>query len=67
MLSLYAPEMNPVENIWTYHRANCLAISVFDTYDDIGARCCKAWNFFANDPERVRSISDRAYAKAVNS
>lgn len=63
----YAPELNPVENIWAYLRANCLAISVFDTYDDIVARCCDAWNFFANDQERVRSISDREYAKAVNS
>lgn len=63
----YAPELNPVENIWAYLRANCLAISVFDTYDDIVARCCKAWNCFANDPERVRSISDREYAREVNS
>lgn len=45
---------------------NCLAISVFDTYDDIVTRCCEAWNFFANDPQRVRSISDREYARTVN-
>lgn len=31
----YAPELNPVENVWAYLRANRLAISVFDTYDDI--------------------------------
>jgi hypothetical protein len=62
----YAPELNPVENIWAYIRANCLAISVLDTYDDIVERCCKAWNFFANDPDRVRSIGDREYARAVN-
>ncbi len=63
----YAPELNPVENIWAYLRANGLAISVFDTYDDIVARCSNAWNFFANDQDRVRSISDREYARAVNS
>lgn len=61
----YAPELNPVENIWAYLRANCLAISVFDTYDDIVARCCDAWNFFAKDQDRVRSITDREYARAV--
>jgi len=66
MLPPYAPELNPVENIWAYLRANCLAISVFDTYDDIVTRCCEAWNFFANDPQRVRSISDREYARTVN-
>jgi hypothetical protein len=62
----YAPELNPVENIWAYLRANRLAISVFDTYDNIVDRCCDAWNAFANDPERVRSIATREYAKAVN-
>lgn len=61
----YAPELNPVENIWAYLRANRLAISVFDKYDDIVARCCDAWNFFANDPSRVRSITEREYARAV--
>lgn len=62
----YAPELNPVENVWAYLRANRLAISVFDTYDDIVARCCDAWNFFANDPRRVRSITDREYARTVS-
>ena len=62
----YAPELNPVENIWAYLRANRLAISVFDTYDNIVDRCCDAWNTFANDPEPVRSIATREYAKAVN-
>ena len=45
--------------------ANRLAISVFETYDDIVARCCDAWNFFANDINMVRSITNREYAKAV--
>ena len=62
----YAPELNPIENVWAYLRANRLAISVMDGWDDIVARCCEAWNFFANDPDRVRSITDRDYVKAVN-
>lgn len=66
MLPPYAPELNPVENIWAYLRANRLAISVFDTYDDIVDRCRDAWNAFANDPERVRYIATPEYAKAVN-
>ena len=61
----YAPELNPVENVWAYLRANRLAISVLDTYEDILARCCDAWNFFADDPERVRSITTRAYTETV--
>ncbi|MGI3213305.1 IS630 family transposase [Roseovarius tibetensis] len=61
----YAPELNPVENVWAYLRANRLAISVFETYEDIVARSCDAWNFFANDIATVRSITTREYAKAV--
>ncbi len=66
-LPLYAPELNPIENVWPYLRANRLAISIFETYDEIVARCCDAWNFFANDTATVRSITTREYAKAVKS
>jgi len=31
----YAPELNPMENVWEYLRGNKLAITVFDDYDDI--------------------------------
>lgn len=63
----YAPELNPVENVWAYLRANKLAISVFDTYEQIVENCCDAWNFFANNKEAVRSIASREYAKTVSS
>lgn len=62
----YAPELNPIENVWAYLRANKLAISVFDKYEQIVDKCCEAWNFFANDKEAVRSITDREYAKGVS-
>ncbi|TFL16140.1 IS630 family transposase, partial [Jannaschia formosa] len=62
----YAPELNPIETVWAYLRANRLAISTMDTWDDIVTRCCEAWNFFAGDPDRVRSITNRDYAKAVS-
>ena len=62
----YAPELNSIENVWAYLRANKLAISVFDTYDQIVDRCCDAWNFFANDKKAVRSIAAREYAKTVS-
>ena len=59
----YAPEMNPVENVWEYLRGNKLAITVFESYDDIVDKSCAAWNFFADDPERVASITSRTWAK----
>ncbi len=62
----YAPELNPVENVWAYIRSNKLAITVFDTYDEIVTKCCDAWNFFANDTDVVKSIASQDYAKTVN-
>jgi hypothetical protein len=61
----YAPERNPIENVWAYLRANRLANAVFETCEEIVARCCDARNFFANDSDTVRSITTRDYAKTV--
>ena len=58
----YAPELNPVENVWQFLRSNGLAISVFDRYDAIVAACCDAWNHFADDPATVTSITSRPWA-----
>ncbi|MDP1578004.1 MAG: IS630 family transposase [Cypionkella sp.] len=59
----YSPELNPVENVWAYLRTNKLAISVFNTYEEIVDACCKAWNFFANDPVAIASITSRTWAQ----
>lgn len=59
----YSPELNPVENVWAYLRANKLAITVFETYDDIVDASCTAWNFFANDPNAIASITQRSWAQ----
>jgi transposase len=67
MLTLppYSPELNPIELVWEYLRANKLAITVFDGYDDIVDKCCDAWNFFANDPATVVSITSPEWAKVT--
>ena len=49
----YSPELNPMENVWAYLRANKLAISVFESYDEIVDKCCDAWNFFAEDKQAI--------------
>jgi transposase len=59
----YSPELNPVENVWQYLRANRLAISVFDKYDAILDACCTAWNRFANNPDTISSITARSWAQ----
>ena len=65
VLPPYAPELNPIENVWQYLRQNKLAITVFDDYEHIVDACCKAWNFFANDKAVVASVTGRSWA-AVN-
>ena len=58
----YAPELNPVENVWAYLRGTKLAHRLFDTYDDIVNTCCDAWNSFIADTKTIRSITTREWA-----
>lgn len=55
----YAPELNPVENVWEYLRKNNLALRIYDTYDDI-----VAWSRLIADPDILTSITQRAWAVA---
>ncbi len=48
-----------MENVRADLRANKLAISVFDSYEDMLDKCADAWNFIENDPERINSITHR--------
>lgn len=61
----YSPELNPVETIWEYLRGNKLSNRVFITYDAIVDRCCAAWNWLTDNPERIRTIAHRSWAKTV--
>jgi hypothetical protein len=58
----YAPELNPVENVWAYLRTNKLCNLVWDSYEDIVEACRKAWQFLIEDPARIRSIGMRCWA-----
>jgi hypothetical protein len=58
-----APALNPIENVWQDLRATKRAIIVFDTYADIVDKCCDAWNFFANEPTKIPSITLRCCAQ----
>jgi len=62
----YAPELNPVEQIWAYLRANFLSHRVWNSYNAIVNACCDAWNKLMSTPERLASITRRTWAKAVN-
>ena len=59
----YAPELNPMENVWAYLRANKLCNLVWNTYDEIVNACAEAWHFFVKDPERIQSIGKRDWTR----
>jgi DDE superfamily endonuclease len=61
----YAPELNPMENIWEFLRANFLSHRVWDTYEAILNACRDAWNTLMQMPERIASITRRSWAKPV--
>jgi len=62
----YAPELNPVENVWEYLRANKLSMLVWDSYDAILEACRDAWNWLIADPKRVASITQRPWVSVEN-
>ena len=58
----YAPELNPMENIWDYLRGNKLSHRIWDSYEAIVAACCDAWLFLIGDPQRIDTIARRSWA-----
>jgi transposase len=62
LLPSRSPELNPVENIWQFLRANWLSNRVFETYDEIIAAACEAWNKLTALPETITSIGMRDWA-----
>jgi len=65
-LPSYSTELNPVETVWEYLRANTLSNSVFDTYNAIVDRCCDAWTWLTDTPDRIQSIAAVPWTKTVN-
>ena len=61
----YAPELNPMENVWEFMRSNFLNHRVWDGYDAIIEACCNAWNKLMQMTERIASLTRRAWAKPV--
>ena len=62
LLPSRAPELNPVENIWQYLRANWLSNRVFDTYEEIIDAACEAWRRLITQPQTITSIGMREWA-----
>jgi transposase len=67
LLPSRAPELNPVENIWQYMRANWLSNRVFETYDAIIDAACEAWRKLIAQPQTITSIGLRDWANVGQS
>ena len=57
-----SPELNPVENIWQYLRANHLSNRVFENYEAIVEAACEAWNKLISQQQTITSIGMRDWA-----
>ena len=62
LLPSRSPELNPVENVWQYMRANWLSNRVFDNYQAIIDAGCDAWNRLIKQPHTIKSIGSREWA-----
>ncbi len=62
LLPSRSPELNPVEQVWQYLRANWLSNRVFETYDDIVDAACEAWRNLIALPQTISSIGTRDWA-----
>lgn len=55
----YSPELNPIEQVWSWLRQHHLANRCFSGYDDIVDACSMAWNDFISDVKRVTKMCSR--------
>lgn len=62
-----SPELNPVEQVWQFLRANFLSNTVFETYDAILDAACDAWNSLMALPQTITSIGLRDWAHTSQS
>lgn len=59
----YSPELNPVEQIWSWLRQHHLSNRTFKGYEDILDGCSSAWNDFISEPRRVMKMCYRDWIK----
>ena len=63
----YSPELNPIEQVWSWLRQHHLANRCFSGYDDIVEACSEAWRSFIDDTKRVRKMCSRSWASVITS
>lgn len=62
----YSPELNPIEQVWSWLRQHYLANQSFADYDDIVSKVCSAWNRFLECPQRVKKMCSREWIDLIS-
>jgi transposase len=57
----YSPELNPVEQVWSWLRQRHLANRCFAGYNDMIEACSDAWNDFIKDKKVVMNLCERSW------
>ncbi|EOA6544476.1 TPA: IS630 family transposase [Vibrio vulnificus] len=57
----YSPELNPIEQVWSWLRQHYLANQSFADHEDIVSKVCRAWNSFLECSARVRQMCSRSW------
>ncbi len=57
----YSPELNPIEQVWSWLRQHYLANQSFSDYEDIVSKVCSAWNRFLECSTRVSKMCSRRW------
>ena len=58
----YAPELDPVENVWEFMRQNWFGHQVWPSYKAVVDAWCEAWNKLMQMPQRIASLTRREWA-----
>lgn len=61
----YSPELNPIEQVWSYLRQHWLSNRAFDDFDAILDACTNAWQIFIAQSELIQSICTRSWANCL--
>ncbi len=64
-LSPYSPELNPIEQVWSWLRQNDLANFLFKDYEDIVEQIIRAWNNFRHQVEQIKSLSQKDWINLI--
>ncbi|WP_197498437.1 IS630 family transposase [Vibrio scophthalmi] len=62
----YSPELNPIEQVWSWLRQHYLANQSFTDYNDIVCKVCRAWNSFLECRDRVTKMCQRDWINLIS-